>query len=120
MQLVIELLVAINIGAASEAIMLADHVEIPLPQFFDLCTRSAGNSRMFERFAKAMRNDEGAEPETGRTMQEMTEWLVKINDEALTHKAALGLANTALMLFEFLRRRVGGNVEASNLLRKWE
>ena len=120
LQLVTEFMINIHIASASESIMLADHCNIPLKQFFSLVLRSAGNSRMFERFADAMRDDEGAEPQTGRTMEESVEWLVKAMDEACDLKIQLPLGNTVLNLFQLLRMRVGEEKEASNLLRTWE
>lgn len=119
-RIVIETLIAIHVASASEAIMLADHCGIPLPQFFDLVQRSAGNSRMFGKFAQAMRDDEGAEPLTGRTMEQCTEWLAKAIDEAMVLRTAMPLANMVLNLFEFERRRVGEELEASNILRTWD
>ena len=119
-EMIIEYLVAVHIATASEAIMLADHCDVPLRQFFALVQRSAGNSRMFERFAEAMSDDEGAEPVTGRTMQVCVEWLVKAIDMAVEYKMSLPLANAVLNIYALLRRRIGEEKEASNILRAWE
>lgn len=119
-QMILEYLIAVHIGAAAEAIMLADHCGIPLKQFFALVLRSAGTSRMFERFAEAMSDDEGAEPVTGRTMQQCVQSLVKAIDEAVTANISLPLANAVLQIYELLRWRIGEEKEASNILRAWE
>ncbi|KAL9090065.1 MAG: hypothetical protein Q9159_002233 [Coniocarpon cinnabarinum] len=120
LKLVIEMLVAIHIASASEAIMLAAECNIPLKQFFNLVMTSAGASRVFGKFAEAMSGDEGAEPKTGRTMGDCVQSLFSLIDLALANGCPTPMANHALSLFSVFGRRLGEDIDASNLLRTWE
>ena len=119
-KMIIEMLVAVHIASASEAIMLADSCDIPLKQFFELVMVSAGASRMFQKFVDTLSVDEGAEPLTGRTMEDGVRALTAVIDEALAVGCSTPLANGALDLFSLFGRRLGEEKEASNLLRAWE
>lgn len=48
-QLVIDLLTGIHLVSAAEAISLAQHVGIPLPQLYELACDAAGGSSMFKQ-----------------------------------------------------------------------
>ena len=48
-QLVIDLLTGIHLVSAAEAISLAQHVGIPLPQLYELACDAAGGSAMFKQ-----------------------------------------------------------------------
>ena len=119
-KMLIEALVAIHIASASESIMMADECGIPLKQFFELVQMSAGASKVFGMYAEAMSNDEGAEPQTGRTMKDCEQNLVNLIDMAMAVNCACPVTNGALNMFSLFGRRLGDDIEASNLLRIWE
>lgn len=53
-QLVIELLSAIHLCAAAEAISFAQTLDLPMDQFFELVSNAAGSSTMFKQWYKVL------------------------------------------------------------------
>ena len=54
LRLVVDLLTGIHLCAAAEAISLAHHVGIPLPQLYELACDAAGGSAMFKSLGADM------------------------------------------------------------------
>lgn len=99
LNLVKDLLKGIHIVAAAEALSLAKHVNIPLPQIYELAKDAAGGSKQFEEFGpKLLPILEGQSDGNGKVLETYVERLQKALDEAQAIKCPLYLGNGALAL----------------------
>ncbi|KAL1796926.1 hypothetical protein ACET3X_005466 [Alternaria dauci] len=99
LQLVVNLLTGIHLVSAAEAISLAKHVGIPLPQFYELACDAAGGSSMFkDAGAKMIAVLEGKEDGKGRVLGGYAETLKQAVDEAQAIKCPVYLGTGALNL----------------------
>jgi 3-hydroxyisobutyrate dehydrogenase len=97
--LVKDLLTGIHLCAAAEALSLAKHVSIPLPQIYELAKDAAGGSKQFEDFGpKMLPILEGQSDGNGKVLDGYVEKLQKALDEAQAIKCPLYLGNSALAL----------------------
>ncbi|KAF9698868.1 hypothetical protein EKO04_003221 [Ascochyta lentis] len=97
--LVKDLLKGIHLVAAAEALSLAKHVGIPLPQIYELAKDAAGGSKQFEDFGpKLLPLLEGKSDGNGKVLDTYVEKLHKALDEAQAIKCPLYLGNGALGL----------------------
>lgn len=94
-----DLLKGIHLVAAAEALSLASHVNIPLPQIYELAKDAAGGSKQFELFGpKILSILEGKSDGSGKVLDAYVEGLHKALDEAQAIKCPLYLGNGALAL----------------------
>ncbi|KAI4713177.1 hypothetical protein J4E89_002156 [Alternaria sp. Ai002NY15] len=99
LQLVVNLLTGIHLVSAAEAISLAKHVGIPLPQFYELACDAAGGSAMFkDAGAKMIAVLEGKEDGKGKVLGGYAESLKQAVDEAQAIKCPVYLGTGALNL----------------------
>jgi len=99
LQLVVNLLTGIHLVSAVEAISLAKHVGIPLPQFYELACDAAGGSAMFkDAGAKMIAVLEGKEDGKGKVLGGYAESLKQAVDEAQAIKCPVYLGTGALNL----------------------
>ena len=97
--LVKDLLKGIHLVAAAEALSLAKHVNIPLPQIYELAKDAAGGSKQFEDFGpKMLPILEGQTDGNGKVLDSYVEKLHKALDEAQAIKCPLYLGNGAMAL----------------------
>lgn len=97
--LVIDLLRGIHLVAAAEALSLAKHVSIPLPQIYELAKDAAGGSKQFETYGpKMLPILEGQADGNGKVLDGYIERLQKALDEAQAIKCPTYLGNGALGL----------------------
>ena len=97
--LVKDLLKGIHLVAAAEALSLAKHVNIPLPQIYELAKDAAGGSKQFEEFGpRLLPILEGQSDGNGKVLEAYVENLHKALDEAQAIKCPLYLGNGALAL----------------------
>lgn len=97
--LVKNLLRAIHLVAAAEALSLARHVNIPLPQIYELAKDAAGGSKQFETYgAKMLPILEGQSDGNGKVLDSYIEDLQKALDEAQAIKCPTYLGNGAQAL----------------------
>jgi 3-hydroxyisobutyrate dehydrogenase len=97
LELVIDLLTGIHLVSAAEAISLAQHVGIPLPQLYELACDAAGGSTMFKEAGGKMieileKKDEGR----GSVLGGYAEKLKIAVDKAQEIKCPLYLGSAAL------------------------
>jgi 3-hydroxyisobutyrate dehydrogenase len=97
LELVIDLLTGIHLVSAAEAISLAQHVGIPLPQLYELACDAAGGSTMFKEAGGKMieileKKDEGR----GSVLGGYAEKLKTAVDKAQEIKCPLYLGSAAL------------------------
>jgi 3-hydroxyisobutyrate dehydrogenase len=97
LELVIDLLTSIHLVSAAEAISLAQHVGIPLPQLYELACDAAGGSTMFKEAGGKMieileKKDEGR----GSVLGGYAEKLKIAVDKAQEIKCPLYLGSAAL------------------------
>jgi 3-hydroxyisobutyrate dehydrogenase len=97
LELVIDLLTGIHLVSAAEAISLAQHVGIPLPQLYELACDAAGGSTMFKEAGSKMieileKKDEGR----GSVLGGYAEKLKIAVDKAQEIKCPLYLGSAAL------------------------
>lgn len=96
-QLVIDLLTGIHLVSAAEAISLAQHVGIPLPQLYELACDAAGGSAMFKQAGGKMIGVlEGKEDGKGSVLGGYAEKLKIAVDKAQEIKCPLYLGSAAL------------------------
>ena len=99
LQLVVDLLTGIHLVSAAEAISLAKHVGIPLPQLYELACDAAGGSTMFkdagEKFIEIL---DGKSDGSGKVLGGYAEKLRIAVDEAQAIKCPLYLGSGALNL----------------------
>ncbi|EOA81414.1 hypothetical protein ACJQWK_10997 [Exserohilum turcicum] len=94
---VLNLLTGIHLVAAAEAVALAHHVGIPLPQFYELACDAAGGSTMFKDAGKHMIDVlDGRGDGTGAVLSGYIEALRLAVDEAQKIKSPLFLGTAAL------------------------
>ncbi|KAI4911708.1 hypothetical protein J4E90_006525 [Alternaria incomplexa] len=99
LQLVVNLLTGIHLVSAAEAISLAKHVGIPLPQFYELACDAAGGSAMFkDAGAKMIAVLEGKEDGKGKVLGGYAESLKQAVNEAQAIKCPVYLGTGALNL----------------------
>ncbi|OSS43575.1 hypothetical protein B5807_11717 [Epicoccum nigrum] len=99
LKLVTDLLSAIHLVAAAEALTLAKHVNIPLAQIYDLAKDAAGGSKQFERLGKEMLPLlDGGEHGNGKRLDDYVQGLRAALDEAQAIKCPSYLGNGALGL----------------------
>lgn len=99
LSLVVDLLTGIHLCAAAEAISLANHVGIPLPQLYELARDAAGGSSMFNTFgSKMIPILSGEKDDSGPVLQGYAEKLTRVLNEAQAIKCPLYLGNGALAL----------------------
>lgn len=97
--LVKDLLRGIHLVAAAEALSLANHVNIPLPQIYELAKDAAGGSKQFENFGpKMLPILEGQSDGNGKVLDGYIEGLQKALDEAQAIKCPTYLGNGAQAL----------------------
>jgi len=97
LQLVVDLLTGIHLVSAAEAISLAHHVGIPLPQLYELACDAAGGSSMFkEAGAKMIEILEGKDAGKGSVLGGYAEKLKVVVDKAQEIKCPLYLGSAAL------------------------
>jgi 3-hydroxyisobutyrate dehydrogenase len=97
LQLVVDLLIGIHLVSAAEAISLANHVGIPLPQLYELACDAAGGSAMFKsagaKFIEILDNKSAGKEEA---LGGYTEKLKVVVDKAQEVKCPLYLGSAAL------------------------
>lgn len=97
--LVKDLLKGIHLVAAAEALSLAHHVSIPLPQIYELAKDAAGGSKQFENFGpKMLPILEGQSDSNGKVLDSYIQGLQKALDEAQMIKCPTYLGNGAQAL----------------------
>jgi 3-hydroxyisobutyrate dehydrogenase len=97
LELVIDLLTGIHLVSASEAISLAQHVGIPLPQLYELACDAAGGSSMFkDAGGKMIEILEKKEAGDGSVLGGYAEKLKIAVDKAQEIKCPLYLGSAAL------------------------
>ncbi|KAF5850964.1 hypothetical protein GGP41_010611 [Bipolaris sorokiniana] len=93
----VNLLTGIHLVAATEAISLAKHVGIPLPQFYTLVCDAAGGSTMFKEAGQKMIEIlEGKEDGSGSVLGSYVETLKLAVEEAQSIKCPVYLGSAAL------------------------
>ncbi|OAL05977.1 hypothetical protein IQ06DRAFT_240457 [Phaeosphaeriaceae sp. SRC1lsM3a] len=98
LQLVIDLLTGIHLVSAAEAISLAQHVGIPLPQLYELACDAAGGSTMFKKAGgKMIEILEKKEDGKGSVLGGYAEKLKIAVDKAQEIKCPLYLGSAALI-----------------------
>ncbi|CAO2657337.1 Nn.00g034630.m01.CDS01 [Neocucurbitaria sp. VM-36] len=99
LQLVVDMLTGIHLVSAAEAISLAKHVGIPLPQLYELACDAAGGSTMFkdagEKFIEIL---DGKSDGSGKVLGGYVEKLRIAVNEAQAIKCPLYLGTGALNL----------------------
>lgn len=116
LQLVIDLLVGIHLVAAAEALSLAKHVGIPLPQFYELAVDAAGGSTLFKEVgAQLIPVLEGKEDGSGKVLGGYVEALKGAVNEAQSIKcpAYLGISSLNLLL------QTGSSLSLASLLKSY-
>ncbi|KAI4653299.1 hypothetical protein J4E93_001061 [Alternaria ventricosa] len=99
LQLVVNLLTGIHLVSAAEAISLAKHVGIPLPQFYELACDAAGGSAMFKDVGEKMVAVlEGKEDGKGAVLGGYAESLRMAVEESQKIKCPVYLGTGALNL----------------------
>jgi 3-hydroxyisobutyrate dehydrogenase len=99
LSLVVDLLTGIHLCAAAEAISLAHHVGIPLPQLYELACDAAGGSAMFKSVgAKMIAILRGEKSDSVAVLEGYAEKLAGVLNEAQVIKCPLYLGNGALAL----------------------
>jgi 3-hydroxyisobutyrate dehydrogenase len=97
LELVIDLLTGIHLVSAAEAISLAQHVGIPLPQLYELACDAAGGSTMFkEAGGKMIEILEKKEEGKGSVLGGYAEKLKGAVDKAQEIKCPVYLGSAAL------------------------
>ncbi|KAH7079123.1 NAD binding domain of 6-phosphogluconate dehydrogenase-domain-containing protein [Paraphoma chrysanthemicola] len=97
LKLVIDLLTGIHLVSAAEAISLANHVGIPLPQLYELACDAAGGSTMFKQVgAKMIDVLEGRDAGVGSVLGGYAEALKIVVDKAQEIKCPVYLGSAAL------------------------
>ena len=97
--LVKDLLNGIHLVAAAEALSLAKHVSIPLPQIYELAKDAAGGSKQFENYGQKINAILGGQSDNnGKVLDSYIENLHKALDEAQAIKCPTYLGNGALAL----------------------
>ncbi|KAH7078429.1 NAD binding domain of 6-phosphogluconate dehydrogenase-domain-containing protein [Paraphoma chrysanthemicola] len=97
LKLVIDLLTGIHLVSAAEAISLANHVGIPLPQLYELACDAAGGSTMFKQAgAKMIDILEGRDAGEGQVLGGYAEALKIVVDKAQEIKCPVYLGSAAL------------------------
>ncbi len=109
-----DLLKGIHLVAAAEALSLAKHVSIPLPQIYELAKDAAGGSKQFENLGPKMISIlEGRVDGNGKTLDTYVEKLQIALDEAQAIKCPTYLGNGALGLL----LQTGKDRDLASLLR---
>lgn len=89
----------IHLVAAAEALSLAKHVSIPLPQIYELAKDAAGGSKQFENYGQKINAIlDGQSDGNGKVLDSYIENLHKALDEAQAIKCPTYLGNGALAL----------------------
>jgi 3-hydroxyisobutyrate dehydrogenase len=97
LKLVVDLLTGIHLVSAAEAISLAKHVGIPLPQLYELACDAAGGSAMFKQAgAKMIDILDGRDAGEGRVLGGYAEALKIAVDKAQEIKCPVYLGSAAL------------------------
>jgi 3-hydroxyisobutyrate dehydrogenase len=97
LQLVVDLLTGIHLVSAAEALSLAQHVGIPLPQFYELACDAAGGSAMFKSAGgKLIEILEGKDAGKGEVLGGYAEKLKIAVDKAQEIKCPVYLGSAAL------------------------
>jgi len=97
LQLIVDLLTGIHLVSAAEAISLAHHVGIPLPQLYELACDAAGGSAMFkEAGAKMIDILQGKDAGKGSVLGGYAEKLKIVVDKAQELKIPMYLGSAAL------------------------
>ncbi|KAH8710177.1 NAD binding domain of 6-phosphogluconate dehydrogenase-domain-containing protein [Phaeosphaeriaceae sp. PMI808] len=97
LKLVVDLLTGIHLVSAAEAISLANHVGIPLPQLYELACDAAGGSSMFKNAGgKMIEILEGKDAGKGSVLGGYAEALKIAVDKAQEIKCPLYLGSAAL------------------------
>jgi 3-hydroxyisobutyrate dehydrogenase len=97
LKLVVDLLTGIHLVSAAEAISLAQHVGIPLPQLYELACDAAGGSAMFKQAgAKMIDILDGRNAGEGRVLGGYAEALKIVVDKAQEIKCPVYLGSAAL------------------------
>ncbi|KAJ8116110.1 hypothetical protein OPT61_g2391 [Boeremia exigua] len=111
--LVKDLLRGIHLVAAAEALSLAKHVNIPLPQIYALAKDAAGGSKQFEDLGpKMLPILEGQADGNGKVLDGYVKTLQRALDEAQAIKCPTYLGNGALGLL----LQTGKNRDLASLL----
>ncbi|KAF1841707.1 oxidoreductase-like protein [Cucurbitaria berberidis CBS 394.84] len=99
LQLVVDLLTGIHLVSAAESISLAKHVDIPLPQLYELACDAAGGSTMFKNAGeKLIEILDGKADGSGKVLGGYTEKLRIAVNEAQSIKCPVYLGTGALNL----------------------
>lgn len=115
-QLVVDLLTGIHLVSAAEAITLAKHVGIPLPQLYELACDAAGGSTMFkDAGAKMIPILEGKEDGAGKVLGGYVETLRSAVNEAQAIKCPVYLGTGALNLL----LQTGSELSLGSLLKSY-
>lgn len=127
LQLVVDLLKAINICAAAESLAFAQAVGLDLDQVFELCINAAGGSKALVRFGpeiiKAFREGTAAQgwatPEGGLGLDKVAATLREALEEAQRIKAPLYLGNQALSVIRLALQTGASGLSAAAVVKVW-
>lgn len=108
LQLVKELMLAINLCAAAEAISFARYLKVDLSQFYTLVSAAAGGSKVFIKEGLEMIEGKigASAPAGSQTLDEVIERLENVVQKARDLNCPLHLGSTALNLL--LLAKCGG------------
>ncbi|RJE22886.1 hypothetical protein PHISCL_04782 [Aspergillus sclerotialis] len=114
LQLVYELMMAINLCAAAEAVSFARYLKVDLSQFYNLVSNAAGASRVFIKGGLEMIEGRiGTNAPSGyKTVDDVIRRLEEVVQKARDLNCPLHLGSTALNLL-LLTKRAGYGKEAS-------
>lgn len=114
LQLVHELMIAINLCAAAEAVSFARHLNVDLSQYYNLVSNAAGGSRVFNKEGLEMIEGKiGTNAPSGySTVNDVIGRLEEVVQKARDLNCPLHLGSTALNLL-LLTKRAGYGEEAS-------
>lgn len=124
-RLVLQLLAGIHVASAAESIAYAKHMNIDLPQFFELASDAAGGSAMFKDrgpdMIQGLNGDVQVWSLSGRSsLDAIVADLSFVVQEGRKVNCPMFMATEALNLFTFAQRNGWGKRSDASIVRLWE
>lgn len=122
LEMVTKLMKYTNIVGTAEATAFAKYLNADMTQFYDLVTKAAGGSKMFNALAPVMAKDvpTGPAPAGTQSIDEIIKELSEIVQVARDLYCPLNLATEALTQYLVAQRRGWGAEASTSIIRVWE
>jgi 3-hydroxyisobutyrate dehydrogenase len=123
LKLVVDMLVGIYVCATAEAIAFAQHVNLPLDQFYELAVDAAGGSHVFREVGaqviKGLKGDASVWSRSGRRLDDVAKGLSEAVKEAQNVKCPAFLMNAALSILMLAKRAEEKEASAASVVKIW-